>query len=395
MVLCQRFLFLLVTLPMLALAVEKTCDQGTCPDTSAVDIAQADVLLQVHSLPTPKASSQAPMPSYVRTSAESSIVSHGGRRLQELPSLQRYFQEVVPGPIASWNAKQAQSQTVALQKLWANYDTNPMGNQMQWHTQWDHDCSSEAPAAPGPIQKHFHFVLFEERGAWINWTHPFELISSSSPQYLELELEEQVLIENVRNTLRLNNPSSVHFLDTYACESATMKISKEFLEIYKGQPDLRYRADICRVAALYLEGGYYLDDDMLSYQPVQPLINKDTDFASVLGADKATFFQSFMAATPCHPVLKRNIEMMLEASRPDPPEQYLNGAFLGPVTLKLAYDEVKPSNAQLFHEDRCDPVGLEGIYDFAPWHKMETFEHSCEFCVYDEATKKLPWCSRF
>merc|ERR1719161_2001931 len=359
-----------------------SCDQGTFPDTSDVDIAQAGVLLQVHSLPA-------------RAGAESRS-SHGGRKLEELNPIQRYLEEVVPGPIASWNAKQAKSQSVALQKLWANYDKNPMGNQMEWHTQWDHNCSiSSGEAAPGPIKKHFHFVLFEERGAWINWTHPFELISSNSLEYSELELEEQLLIENVRNTLRLHKPSSVHFLDTHACESATMKISKEFLEIYKGQPDLRYRADICRVAALYLEGGYYLDDDMLSYQPVQPLINKDTDFASVLGADKVTFFQSFMAATPCHPVLKRIIEMMLEASRPDPPEQYHHGAFLGPVTLKLAYDEVKPSNAQLFHEDRCDPNGLEDIYDFAPWHKMQTFEHSCEFCVYDEATKKLPWCSRF
>jgi len=386
MVLCQRLLFLLVTSPMLAFADEKICDQGTCPDTSDIDIAQAGVLLQVHSLPA-------------RTGAESRS-SHGRRKLEDLNPIQGYFEEVVPGPIARWNAKQAKSQSVALQKLRANYDKNPMGNQMEWHTQWDHNCSiSSGAAAPGPIKKHFHFVLFEERGAWINWTHPFELISSNSLEYSELELEEQLLIENVRNSLRVNDASSVHFLDTRACESATMKISKEMLEIYKGQADLRYRADICRVAALYLEGGYYLDDDMLSYEPVQPLINKNTDFASALGADKKTLFQSFMAATPCHPVLKRNIEMMIETMQPLligelPPPQYDNGAFLGPVTLKLAYDEVKPSNAQLFTEDRCDPSNE--IYDWATYHKLrDTFGHSCEFCVYDEDTKTLPWCSRF
>jgi len=43
------FIFLLVASPMLALAVEKMCDEGTCPDISAADIARAGALLQVHS----------------------------------------------------------------------------------------------------------------------------------------------------------------------------------------------------------------------------------------------------------------------------------------------------------------------------------------------------------
>jgi len=49
MVLTIWFIFLLVASPMLALAVEKMCDEGTCPDISAADIARAGALLQVHS----------------------------------------------------------------------------------------------------------------------------------------------------------------------------------------------------------------------------------------------------------------------------------------------------------------------------------------------------------
>jgi len=48
-VLTMWFIFLLVASPMLALAVEKMCDEGTCPDISAADIARAGALLQVHS----------------------------------------------------------------------------------------------------------------------------------------------------------------------------------------------------------------------------------------------------------------------------------------------------------------------------------------------------------
>jgi len=261
---------------------------------------------------------------------------------------------------------------------------------MRWHQQWDHKCGEETPKqTPGEpkIQRHFHFTLIEERAAWINTSFPFELISNSHPSYKKLTQEEQLLIENMRHALIINNATSVHFLDNVACASATAQISQELLRLFLAEADLRYKSDVCRVAALYLEGGYYFDDDMLSYRPVIPLIRDDTEIATAKSISKDLYFQSFMAATPCHPLLRRNADLLVEAKKPNFPKK-LDG-LLGPRTLKVAFDELKPKYAQLFQESGYDPRSRS--YESIPTRNG----HQCGLVVYDPVSKKTPFCSRF
>jgi len=294
--------------------------------------------------------------------------------------LQSWFQEALPKVTAEWNGQQERLHAEKLKLVHAEDGSG-------WQDIWNHACQNQSEPVLGPIPRHFHFVLFEERGAWINSSHPYSLISADSPAYKNLTQLEQLLIENVRNTLVINNASSVHFLDTAACESATSKISQALLDVYRHEADLRFRSDICRVAALYWEGGYYFDDDMVAYRPIVPLIHDSTEFASVKAVESGLFFQSFIAASPCHPVLRRNLEMFIEARRPDAPKKYDN--LLGPVTLQLAYDELQPKKAQLFQESRYDPRGVEPSMLIADYNGFE-----CEFAVHDEVTRNLLFCSR-
>ncbi|KAL7534753.1 hypothetical protein ACHAXR_006059 [Thalassiosira sp. AJA248-18] len=98
-----------------------------------------------------------------------------------------------------------------------------------------------------------------------------------------------------------------------------------------------HKADICRVAELYLYGGYYFDIDIGVFQPlnvddlylaqksfdplwhlnaikkrkfVSPSKDDIVTFATVFN-NQGRFFQAFTAAMPGHPVLKRSLEYMV------------------------------------------------------------------------------------
>jgi mannosyltransferase OCH1-like enzyme len=73
-----------------------------------------------------------------------------------------------------------------------------------------------------------------------------------------------------------------------------------------------YKADICRVAELYQNGGYYFDIDLLAVHPVSPA--ESVGFATVMGTGwpKHGFFQAFTDGAPGHPILKKSLNALLE-----------------------------------------------------------------------------------
>lgn len=262
---------------------------------------------------------------------------------------------------------------------------------LQWHRKWDHTCDDHDAVEKSmnqSIPRHWHFVLILERSQWINMTNPSELISPDSQEYKSLDGYEQLLIENMRYSLALNKAESVHFLNDEACKYAIERADPRLVPIFEKEGDIRYKTDICRIAALYNEGGYYFDDDMHSYADVTGAIHEDTRFATARGVspDGKEFFQSFIASTACHPILKRNIEMLVAARMPHAPAKY--AGLLGPVTLKLAWDEVAANNTQLLQEIRYDPMNK--TYESPPWRNG----HLCDYVVVDRETKKMLFCSR-
>jgi len=249
-----------------------------------------------------------------------------------------------------------------------------------------HDCSKGV--VPGPIPHIFHTVMIIERGAWINKTDNSRLISRASREFQKNTPYEQLLIENIRHTVWLNEFEYTHYLDDHACLRLLSTWSDELARIFRQEGDLRYKADICRVAALYYEGGYYFDDDMISYHSVLPLVKEKTDFASAIGVTEKDFFQSFMAVVPCHPVLKRNMEMLAEVKRPG--FNWLRDMkgydiLLGPATLRKSFDQVKKRG------EVASPQLLKEVNAGA---QKENWMH-CGYIVIDPASKEIVFCSRF
>ena len=72
-----------------------------------------------------------------------------------------------------------------------------------------------------------------------------------------------------------------------------------------------FKSDMCRLAMLHEHGGLYFDCDMGVRADVRTLLRPATRFATISAAVEpntvAGFFQSFVAASPEHPMLRRTM----------------------------------------------------------------------------------------
>ena len=98
-------------------------------------------------------------------------------------------------------------------------------------------------------------------------------------------------------------------------------------------------------AALYLHGGYYFDVDIEVIDPV--MLDRDgLEFASVYNAERAYFFQAFIAVPAKSPIMKGAMDAMVDAYSGELQyryEKHLNDAvyLMGCITLYYAYEDYK------------------------------------------------------
>jgi hypothetical protein len=97
-----------------------------------------------------------------------------------------------------------------------------------------------------------------------------------------------------------------------------------------------YKADICRVAELYQNGGYYLDVDLLAIHPFSPA--DSVGFATVKGTGwpENGFFQAFTACAPGHPIVKKSLNALLEVYEG---RRKRGKQWIGPETMQIAYEQ--------------------------------------------------------
>lgn len=177
-----------------------------------------------------------------------------------------------------------------------------------------------------------------------------------------------------------------------------------------------YKADICRVSALYLTGGLYFDVDLRVYEPVA--LSNTTSFSNSflsvreaviymncngkcpeaykfkLGAHpygKNNLFQAFLATSPGHPVLKLAFQKMLDyyERRLD-----LHGG-LGVSTLGDALAELTPSlesgSIRLLEEIKNEPH-MTVYYPELP--EQEGIGTGCRKIVHDPKEGRVYFYSR-
>jgi Glycosyltransferase sugar-binding region containing DXD motif len=184
------------------------------------------------------------------------------------------------------------------------------------------------------------------------------------PSLQDLVSEKQIFLRrNVRNVISMYKPQRVYFLNDPDCIGLLREYYREFAAIMQPKFLLEkgmIRGDICRGLALYKYGGLYMDVDIESRVVVWPLLPVGTSFASVWEHGSQDIFQSFLAATPRHPIIQRYLDLF---------RIYYQGKLRdtinhkkGVVLLRMAYDQVtSQSNAtwrstlQMWNETLYNP----------------------------------------
>jgi hypothetical protein len=196
------------------------------------------------------------------------------------------------------------------------------------------------------------------------------------PSLQDLVSEKQIYLrQNVRNIISMYKPQKVHFLNDLDCIQLLREYYRDFASMMQQKFVLEHgmiRGDICRGLALYKYGGLYMDVDLESRLVVWSLLPVNTSFASVWEHGSRDIFQSFLAATPQHPIIQRYLDLfrIYYQGKLQDPINHKKGV----VLLRMAYDQITLEsnyswrltlqmwNETLYHHDFNDTLGLAQEY---------------------------------
>lgn len=127
----------------------------------------------------------------------------------------------------------------------------------------------------------------------------------------------------------------VIFLDDPACVSNITSVFPDLVKYFKRERYGGYKADICRLAFLYLHGGYYFDVDLEVLSPFVPDAN--VTFVSARDIYQTYFFQAVLFTSPGNPIIRESLQKEFDYY-----EQRLKfkdkNAHIGPLTMQMAFD---------------------------------------------------------
>jgi hypothetical protein len=222
---------------------------------------------------------------------------------------------------------------------------------------------------------------------------PRRLIFTYKSNLLETK-DPPMFYENVQKTIKMyreawGEPDApVWFLDDDDCRSAIYAAKPTLVAYFDREPRGSWKADICRVAALYLTGGYYFDVDMEAVNPWIP--SRNVTFATAVDPIGIRYFQSFLASEQKGQVIEEALDEMLlfyeiQKSR--------SNSYIGPDTLMWAFESIPPS-------ELGETVILEEI-DFSleedaemPSRRREGVGCCCRYKVQEPASNVTMFYSR-
>ena len=135
----------------------------------------------------------------------------------------------------------------------------------------------------------------------------------------------------------------VHFLIDSDCTDLLKQVDEELnlslTNAFLGESHGQFKADLCRIAALYLHGGYYFDIDMEVVQPL--LLDDNVSFSTAVATLFPVFFQSYLASIPRHPIIRHNLDTMDEYYRGEGECWDQRTGIVGCCTLMTAWNRTQ------------------------------------------------------
>lgn len=150
----------------------------------------------------------------------------------------------------------------------------------------------------------------------------------------------------VENTQKMNPDYSYELFDDADCRQF---ILTHFGPNYANAFDIlipgAFKCDFWRYAKLYVDGGIYMDMDMVPLVPFDQMLNERDEFVSVVDSEPFAIFaklpgifQSFIACRPKHPILLLSLQLSfanIVTRRTGPLEQL---SITGPVVMAIAFN---------------------------------------------------------
>jgi Glycosyltransferase sugar-binding region containing DXD motif len=150
------------------------------------------------------------------------------------------------------------------------------------------------------------------------FTYKSNIIESKSPpEYYANVMNTIQLYQQAWNEEDGNNqtyPADVWFLNDTDCMQVIANVEPRLSRHFRMEGRGDFKADICRVAALYDRGGYYFDVDMQALQALREgadTIAPNVRFASAYCPQGDYFFQSFLASEAHSPLIHKTIQIIL------------------------------------------------------------------------------------
>jgi len=255
--------------------------------------------------------------------------------------------------------------------------------------------------SPPSIETPPHNLIFTYKDNLLKTKEPRELydnVVQTIRMYQNawgIELPETSASSTTDDDLRYDHISNVYFLTDKECKEIIQQTEPRLLHRFVNEKIGMLRGDICRISALYLYGGYYMDLDLRAIHPF--LINNDNNadnddknndndnfnipsdnnnnnnnnsttttndtattnakikihknltFVTVNQTDskqstvwgEAKFFQAFIVSTPKHPILKKTFDVMVDYYNNDTKRN--SREHMGVITLGKAYNDLRVS----------------------------------------------------
>lgn len=205
----------------------------------------------------------------------------------------------------------------------------------------------------------------------------------------------KVLYKNVHDTIRHYTKAFerqyngakpyVIFLNDNHCESVIKKAHPRLMPYYRIEKKIAFKQDVCRMAALYEWGGYYIDASVKVLNPI--VFPEHTTIATVFTPPRKDYTQVFIAARRKHIAVRRALEFMLHHYQGHVTRPIDN---LGPKTLKFGF-EATPTT-QIGHHKILEEVYLD-IPAHAKRHPeiksvIQPGKHACNIAVIDPSNGK-------
>lgn len=173
---------------------------------------------------------------------------------------------------------------------------------------------------------------------------PQQLVMTGPGRALDLP---EVVKSNIANILRVSPGMRLRYLSDRDCFNylnSSMPSRFGLLNMFKLLWVGAFRGDVCRIAVLFREGGFYLDLDVDLHVPLHELVDGNTSFMAAYEStdvSKVGVLNAVMAVKPWSAVMRKAIDHMVKEFHSGRFARVLDeGSQFGPLTLGQGFGDV-------------------------------------------------------